>query len=98
MEMAEKEVNSVGNNNRYIKSTCFSFDCRWYSRGWQAKEGFVAAIAQKTGKIIDTVRKRTYFRDCPEKQKPRGYNEMTALEYMEWFINYNSYFNHTGTL
>ena len=61
--MAEKEVHSIGNNNRCIKSTCFSFDCRWNSRGWQAKEGLVAAIAQKTGKIIDIVRKRTYFRD-----------------------------------
>ena len=45
------------------------------------------------------MRKTTYCRDCQKKQqrKIRDDNEMTALEYMEWFINHNCYLNHTGS-
>ena len=57
MEMAVKEVHSISNNNRDIKPTGVTFDCTWNSRGWQAKEGFGAAIAQNTRKIINIVRK-----------------------------------------
>ena len=57
MEMAVKEVHSISNNNRDIKSAGVSSDCTWNSRGWQAKEGVGATIAQKTGKIINIVRK-----------------------------------------
>ena len=66
---------------------------------WQAKEGVVVAIAQKTGKIIGIVRKTTYGRNYQKKQnqKLRDDNEMTVLEYMEWFINHNCYLNHTGS-
>ena len=53
MEMAAKEVHSTGHNNRDIKSTGINFDCIWNRRVWQAKEGVVASIAQKTGKIIE---------------------------------------------
>ena len=53
MEMAAKEVRSISNNNRDIKSTGVSFDCTWNSRGWQDKETVAAAIAQKTRKIMD---------------------------------------------
>ena len=69
VEMAAKEVRSISNNNRDIKSTSFSFHCTWNSRGWKAKERFAAAIAQKTGKIIDIVRKTTYCRDFRKKTK-----------------------------
>ena len=65
--------------------------------GWQDKEGVVATIAQKTEKIIGIVRKTTYCRDCQKKQKLRDDNEMTAVKYMEWFINHNCYLNHTGS-
>ena len=97
MEMAAKEVHSICNNNSHIKSTAVNFDCTWNSRGWQAKKGIaVAAIDQKTGKIIDIVVTTTCCRDCLKKQKQRDDNEMTALQYMEWFINHNYYLNHTG--
>ena len=91
MKLAAKEVHSIGNSKRDIKSTIFSLSCTWNSRGWQAKEGVVTAMAQKTEKIIDIVRKTIYCRDCLKKQKLRDYNEMTPLEYMEWFINITAF-------
>ena len=97
METAAKEVPSISNINSDIKSTGVSFDCTWNSREWKAKEGVVASIAQKTGKIINILRKTTYCIDCKRKQQLRDDNEMTALEYMEWFINHNCYLNHTGS-
>ena len=47
---------AISNNNRDTTCTGVSFDCSWNSRGWLAKEGVIAAIAQKTGKIKDIVR------------------------------------------
>ena len=68
MEVAAKELHSISNNNRDIKSTGVIFDCTWNSRRWQDKEGDVAAIAQKTGKIIDIVRRTSYCRDRQKKK------------------------------
>ena len=65
--MATKQVHSISNDNGDIKFTSVSFDCTWNSRGWEAKEEVDAAIAQKTKKIIDIVRKTTYLRDCQKK-------------------------------
>ena len=56
MEMVAKEVHSLSNNNSDIKATDVSFDSTWRSRGWQAIERDIAAITQKTGKIIDSVK------------------------------------------
>ena len=44
------EVPSISNNEGDIKITGVSFDCTWKSRGWQAKERFIAVITQKTEK------------------------------------------------
>ena len=97
MEIAANGVYSFSNKNSDIKPTGLSVDCTWNSRGWQAKDRVAAAIAQKNGKIIDIVRKTAYCRDCHKKQKPRDDNKITALEYMKWFINYNSCLNLTGS-
>ena len=67
MEMTAKEVRSVSHNNRDIKSTGVSFGGTWNSRGWQAKEGVVSAIAQKIVKIIYIARKTISCRDCQIK-------------------------------
>ena len=69
MGMAAKEVHSINDNNRYIESGGVSFDCTWNSRRWQTVERVVAAIAHKTAKIIYTVRKTTYCRDCEKSPK-----------------------------
>ena len=96
--MAANELHAISNKKKDIKSKGINFDCTWNSRGWQAKEGAAAAIVQKIEKIIDTMRKTTDCKDCQKKsQKFRDNNQMTALEYMEWFINYNCYLNHTGS-
>lgn len=57
METATKELLSINKNNSDIKSTGVRFACTWNSSGWPSKEGVAAAIAQKTGKIINIVKK-----------------------------------------
>ena len=61
MKMAAKKIHSFNSNNSDVKSLGLNFDWTMSSRGWQAKEGVAAAIAQK---IIGIVRKTTYSRDC----------------------------------
>ena len=97
MKEAADEVHGRSTENKDVKSTGVSFDCSWNSRGWQAKEGVVAAIAQDTGKVVDIVHKTSYCRDCQSKQKARDENIITSLEFMEWFISHNCCLNHTGS-
>ena len=52
-----------------VKSTGVGFDCTWSSREWKIEERVIAAVAQKTGKIIDIVTKKTYCRDCKKTTK-----------------------------
>ena len=97
MKNAANEIRMKNTEQSEIKSTVVSFDCSWNSRGWQAKEGVVAGIAQTTGKIIDIVHKTAYCKECQSKQKMRDENKITSLDFMEWFIQHNCYLNHTGS-
>ena len=76
-----------------------SFDCTWNNRGWQAREGIVAAIAQITGKIIDIVHKSSSCHGCNKKQTARDKGDLTSLEFLEWFIQHevSCLVNHTGS-
>ena len=60
-----------------------SFDCSWNSRGWQARDGIVAAISQDTGKILDIVHKSLSCPACKFKQSKRNEGSMTTIEYLE---------------
>ena len=93
-----KILNTTDDQEKIINSGT-SFDCSWNSRGWQAKEGVVAAISQENGKIVDIVQKTSYCRECKYKQISRDKNDISSLEYMEWFMEHepNCLLNHTGS-
>jgi len=76
-----------------------SFDCSRNSRGWQAKQGVVAAIAQETVKIIDVVQKFSYCQECKIKQSDRDDKRISTLDYLEWFLKHevDCSLNHTGS-
>lgn len=104
MKQAAEEVHrltfiNTGKTPTDVVSTGVSFDSSWNSRGWQTKQGVVAAIAQNTGKIIDIVHKVSYCRDCKVKQCERDDKKISSLEYMEWFIHHEPLcsLNHTGS-
>ena len=82
-----------------VASVATSFDCSWNSRGWQAKQGVVAAIAQENGKIIDVVHKNSFCRECKVKQESRDKKEISSLNYLEWYVNHEEscFLNHTGS-
>lgn len=101
MKLAAEEVYQIASvniskNDRI--SLGVSFDCSWNSRGWQAKQGVVAAIAQDNGKIIDVSHKVSYCRECTLKQNDHHNKKISSLEYLEWFLKHeiNWYLNHTG--
>ena len=82
-----------------IASTATSFDCSWNSRGWQTKQGVVAAISQDTGKILDVVHKVSFCRDCKLQQEKRDNKEISSLEYLVWFVDHEKdcQLNHSGS-
>lgn len=103
MKLAAEDVfNSALMNGKVSNekaSVGVSFDCSWNSRGWQAKQGVVAAIAQDNGKIVDIVHKVSYCRECKQKQDDRDKKKITGLEYIEWFLEHEikCSLNHTGS-
>ena len=104
MQLATSEVKEILTKHHELSSPRIvnsgtSFDCSWNSRGWQARDGIVAAIAQETGKIIDIVHKSSSCPTCKAKQTLRDRGEMTTMQYLEWFIEHESscYLNHSGS-
>lgn len=110
--VAERNMSSAANEVKELKTkhsvvssprlhSCgTSFDCSWNSRGWQARDGIVAAITQDTGKIIDIVHKSASCPiTCKKKQQQRDSGEITSIEYLEGFIEHeiSCYMNHTGS-
>ena len=81
-------------------STWFSFDCSWNPRGWQGKEGVVAAISKDTGKIVDVVHKSRSYLLCKKMKEKHEKDELSGLEYMTWQVKHepSSMMNHTGSL
>ena len=100
--MAEAATEIRSKNKCYndeVADVATSFDCSWNSRGWQAKQGVVAAIAQDNGKVIDVVQKTSFCRECKVKQEARDNKEISSIEYLEWFVKHeeNCLLNHTGS-
>ena len=97
-----REILNTTDEQEKIINSGTSFDCSWNSRGWQAIEGVVAAISQKNGKIVNIVQKTSYCRECKYKQISRDKNNISSLEYMEWFtehelkVSAQSYWNSRG--
>ena len=54
----------------------FSFDCSWNSCGWQGKEGVVAAISERTRKIVDVDHKSQSYLLCKKMKGQRGVGMM----------------------
>ena len=77
----------------------FSFDCSWNSCGWQGKEGAVAAISERTRKLVDVVHKSQSYLLCIKMKGQRGVGKISGLDYMIWFVKHgsNSMMNHTGS-
>lgn len=95
MKLAAEEVHEIvsakgGFIPIGVVSAGTSFDCSWNSRGWQAKQGVVAAIAQDNGKIVDIVQKVSYCRECKLKESERDEKKISSINYLEWFINHES--------
>ena len=100
MTMASAEVRSqLKCHNDEIASVATSFDCSWNSRGWQAKQGVVAAIAQENGKIVDVIQKTSFCRECKIKQEARDRKEIYSMQYLECFVSHEEkcLLNHTGS-
>lgn len=90
---------NLRNNDNSPVSIATSFDCSWNSRGWQAKQGVVAAISHDFGKVIDVVQKVSYCRECQKKQAERDQKIISTFEYMQWYVEHeiNCTLNHTGS-
>lgn len=95
MKLAASELSTPDSTT----STPTSFDCSWNSRGWQAKQGVVAAISQDNGKIIDVIHKVSFCRDCKFYKEKRDTKEISSLEYLVWFVSHEKdcQLNHTGS-
>ena len=77
--------------------TCF--DGSWSTRGWVAKKGIVAAIAENTGQVIDVVYKVNSCRECDKMNERRNKGEIDTLAYLTWYVKHepNCFYNHDGS-
>ena len=77
--------------------TCF--DGSWSSRGWVAKSGIAAAIAQNTSQVVDVIFKSSSCRQCTKIEERRKAGECDTLEYFEWRISHEPqcFYNHDGS-
>lgn len=98
-EEIRQKASGSGKLSNYCASVGVSFDCSWNSRGWQAKQGVVVAIAQDNGKIIDVVHKVSYCRECKTKQSDRDNKRISAMDYLNWFLKHeiDCSLNHSGS-
>ena len=62
--------------------TCF--DESWSMRGWVARKGVVAAIAENTSQVIDILFKIKYCRYC-ETMKKRKSGKIDELVYLSLY-------------
>ena len=76
-----------------------SFDGSWGSRGWSSSTGCMAAIAEKTGKIVDIAMCCNHCNLCDTWKEKREKGEVDSVQFMNWSIDHfpNCMVNHDGS-
>lgn len=77
--------------------TCF--DGSWSTRGWVARKGIVAAIAENTSQVIDIIFKSNFCRYCEKLLEKRKNGDIDELEYLTLYTNHEPecFHNHEGS-
>ena len=93
----EKEYLENDFNDPVDIATCF--DGSWSSRGWTARDGIVAAVAEGTSQVVDVVYKTTSCRQCSSKEEKKKCGEITFLEHLSWYVDHepSCFLNHNGS-
>ena len=87
-ELEEKEVD-IGT----------SFDCSWSSRGLSARDGFVAAVSEDSGKVLDVTYMTRECSRCKGMEEKRARSEISRIDFLSWYISHqpSCLLNHEGS-
>ena len=66
--------------------TCF--DGSWSTRGWVARKGIVAAIAENTSQVIDVIFKSNFCRYCENLLEKWKNGDIDELNYLTLYTNH----------
>ena len=92
------EENSLSKDTQIVDlPTCF--DGSWSTRGWVARKGIVAAIAENSSQVIDIVFKSNYCRYCEILLEKRKNCVIDELEYLTLYTQHEPecFHNHDGS-
>ena len=76
-----------------------SFDGSWGSRGWASATGCMAAIAEKTGKILDVTMLCNQCNECELWKEKRQSSTIDSLDFLDWSVKHfpHCMMNHEGS-
>ena len=80
-------------------TTAVSFDGSWCSRGWCARDGVVAGISLKTGKVLDVIHLSSSCSTCDRLEKLHSEGQLSQMEFLEKQVEHGEvcYLNHDGS-
>ena len=80
-------------------TTAVSFDGSWCSCGWSARDGVVAGISLKTGKVLDVIHLSSSCSTCDRLEKLHSEGQLSLKEFLEKQVEHRDvcYLNHHGS-
>ena len=80
-------------------TTAVSFYGSWCSRGWSARDGVVAGISLKTGKVLDVIHLSSSCSTCDRLEKLHSEGQLSRMEFLEKEVEPREvcYLNHDGS-
>ena len=80
-------------------TTAVSFDGSWCSCGWSARDGVVARISLKTGKVLDVIHLSSSCSTCDRLEKLHSEGQLSWMEFLEKKVEHGEdcYLNHNGS-
>ena len=82
-----------------VTEVSVSADGSWHSRGFLLRHGLVNICSEETGKIIDVILKKNYFKTCSNIKAQKDAGSMNLLEYLEKSAKHEAEYllNHDGS-
>ena len=100
IKRAAERVKIAGSETgKTMIETPTSFDASWSSRGWTARDGVVAAIAEETSQVLDVLALTNGCPQCTELKNLMDEGKLSSDDHMERYLQHEEEccVNHEGS-
>ena len=96
---AERVKNVESETGKSMVEIPTSFDASWSSRGWTARDGVVAAIAEETSQVLDVLALTNGCPQCTELKNLMDEGKLSSDDHMERYLQHEEEccVNHEGS-